>query len=262
MMGMRAAAWAAPTAAATETGRPRTDPISRRALLRAATRNGSGFGQHDRGGHRGRSVDHLQVPRQAAALGAEEEGIASPIPNGGKRQGRTGAEGPDPVDAEDLGDLLEGVDNPEFEVLPVVETSASAVGVVEVEAQGPDQPERGADGHAGPADGADVAGDLRPIEDDVQPSLWSQRPGIVPFDHGGRGHRSRCPDFLVAHRVTFDGGADPRLGGGYREWSGRRPASLVSPLEAAEASERTWLAFFGLSVWKIPSPLPAPMAEV
>ena len=71
--------------------------------------------------------------------------------------------------ASDARLLIPIVDDLPFEVFPVIETGAAEVIVVNPEAERSNQPELGPDGDAGAADTAGVVGDLRLVEDDVQP---------------------------------------------------------------------------------------------
>ena len=82
-----------------------------------------------------------------------------------------------------------GLSNRQVEVLPVVQGRAAAVAVVEVEAQGPHQPQPRAGRHARPPDRADVGGDLRAIQDDVEHGSsvvgsWSSVVGVLSPDAG------------------------------------------------------------------------------
>ena len=108
------------------------------------------------------------VVGKAAGFGAEDEGVSGGEGCVGVESGGACGEGPEAVGADGGGGFVEGVDHAEAEVWPVVEAGASAAGVVQAEAEGTDEPESGAGGDAGAADGAGVGGDFGLDQDDVE----------------------------------------------------------------------------------------------
>ena len=60
------------------------------------------------------------------------------------------------------------VDHFPIEVLPIVQAGAADMAIVDQEAQGTDEPQLGADGHARAADVAGVEGDFRLIKNDLE----------------------------------------------------------------------------------------------
>ena len=71
--------------------------------------------------------------------------------------------------------LVEVIDDPPAQVLPVVEPRAAAVAVVEVEPERPDQPEHRPGRDARPTDRAGVGRDLGLDQDDVEPGPVDRR---------------------------------------------------------------------------------------